>query len=167
MTALAGVSAAPLCLPVLTRGWVCLAAPSWATPARRKGSRLRRRLRRPCPGPGSPAPGGVVQAGQQPGGQLMASNVQGVIYLLHFDRPYRHASHYTGWVHSPTFLQPRLGAHRDGVGARLMAVIGEAGIGFQLARTWNGDRYRERALKRQGGASRRCPICRQQRRRRR
>jgi hypothetical protein len=26
----------------------------------------------------------------------MASNVQGVIYLLHFDRPYRHASHYTG-----------------------------------------------------------------------
>jgi hypothetical protein len=48
-----------------------------------------------------------------------------------------------------------------------MQVVGEAGIGFQLARTWDGDRYRERALKRQGGASRRCPICRQQRRRRR
>ena len=96
----------------------------------------------------------------------MAAQVQGVIYLLHFDRPYRHARHYTGWVHSPTFLQPRLGAHRDGVGARLMAVIGEAGIGFQLARTWEGDRHRERALKRQGGASRRCPICRQQRHRR-
>ena len=96
----------------------------------------------------------------------MAKHVQGVVYLLHFDRPYRHASHYTGWVHSPTFLQPRLGAHRDGVGARLMQVVGEAGIGFQLARTWDGDRHRERALKRQGGASRRCPICRQQRRRR-
>ena len=52
----------------------------------------------------------------------MAKHVQGVIYPLHFDRPYRHASHYTGWVHSPTFLEPRLGAHRDGVGARLMAV---------------------------------------------
>jgi hypothetical protein len=25
----------------------------------------------------------------------MATHVQGVIYLLHFDRPYRHASHYT------------------------------------------------------------------------
>jgi hypothetical protein len=70
------------------------------------------------------------------------------------------------WVHSPTFLEPRLGAHRDGVGARLMQVVGEAGIGFVLARIWEGDRYRERALKRQGGASRRCPICRQQRRRR-
>jgi hypothetical protein len=45
-------------------------------------------------------------------------------------------------------------------------VVGEAGIGFQLVRTWEGDRYRERALKRQGEASRRCPICRQQRRRR-
>ena len=97
----------------------------------------------------------------------MATRVQGVIYLLHFDRPYRHASHYTGWVHSRRFLEPRLGAHRAGVGARLMAVVGEAGIGFQLARTWEGDRYRERALKLQGGASRRCPICRQQRRRRR
>ncbi len=97
----------------------------------------------------------------------MATHVQGVIYLLHFDRPYRHASHYAGWVHSVTFLEPRLGAHRDGVGARLMAVIGEAGIGFQLARTWEGDRHRERALKRQGGASRRCPICRGERRRRR
>jgi hypothetical protein len=46
-----------------------------------------------------------------------------------------------------------------------MAVIGEAGIGFQLARTWEGDHHRERALKRQGGASWRWPICRQQRRR--
>jgi hypothetical protein len=53
----------------------------------------------------------------------MAKHVQGVIYLLHFDRPYRHASHYTGWVHSPTFLQPRLGAHRDGV-ARVPQLMG-------------------------------------------
>jgi hypothetical protein len=48
-----------------------------------------------------------------------------------------------------------------------MAVISEAGIGFELARTWEGDRYRERALKRQGGASRRCPICLAEQRRRR
>ena len=89
----------------------------------------------------------------------MARNVQGVIYLLHFDRPYRHAGHYTGWVHSPHVPGAPAGPHRDGVGARLMQVVGEAGIGFQLARTWDGDRYRERALKRQGGASRRCPIC--------
>ncbi len=84
----------------------------------------------------------------------------GVVYLLHFDRPYRHASHYTGWT---TSLLDRLQAHADGRGARLMAVITNAGIGFTLARTWPGTRSRERALKRQGGASRRCPICRSQR----
>ena len=85
---------------------------------------------------------------------------QGVVYLLHFDRPYRHAGHYTGWT---TSLLDRLEAHADGRGARLMAVITAAGIGFTLARTWPGSRTKERALKRQGGASRRCPICRQHR----
>jgi hypothetical protein len=86
-------------------------------------------------------------------------NGTGVVYLLHFDRPFGHARHYTGWVTTRTYLLPRLGAHTDGVGARLMQVIAEAGIGFRLARTWDGGRTRERQLKRQGGASRRCPIC--------
>jgi hypothetical protein len=40
----------------------------------------------------------------------MASNAQGVIYLLHFDRPYRHASHYTGKPASSGLLRPRLRA---------------------------------------------------------
>jgi len=44
-----------------------------------------------------------------------------------------------------------------------MAVIAEAGIAWTLARTWQGSRTRERQLKRQGGASRRCPVCRAQR----
>jgi hypothetical protein len=35
----------------------------------------------------------------------MASNVQGVIYLLHFDRPYRHAGHYTGRAASSGLLR--------------------------------------------------------------
>ena len=80
----------------------------------------------------------------------------GVIYLLHFDRPYRHAAHYTGWT---TSLLERIDAHESGHGARLLAVIRAAGIGFTLARTWPGTRSTERALKRQGGASRRCPLC--------
>jgi predicted GIY-YIG superfamily endonuclease len=81
---------------------------------------------------------------------------RGVVYLLHFDRPYRHAAHYTGWT---TNLLDRLDEHETGRGARLLAVIRYAGIGFTLARTWQGTRTRERALKRQGGASRRCPLC--------
>ena len=35
-----------------------------------------------------------------------------------------------------------------------MAVITQAGIGWTLARTWEGSRAGERQLKRQGGASR-------------
>ena len=78
------------------------------------------------------------------------------VYLLHFDRPYGHAAHYTGWTHD---LATRLAEHAAGRGARLLAVIASAGIGWQLARTWPGSRAVERALKRQGGASRRCPLC--------
>ena len=87
----------------------------------------------------------------------------GVIYLLHFDRPIGDlansrgfASHYTGWTLD---LPARLVDHAHGRGARLMQVIGELGIGWQLARIWTGTRSRERSLKQQGGAARRCPVC--------
>jgi hypothetical protein len=87
----------------------------------------------------------------------------GVIYLLHFDQPIGDlhnprgfASHYTGWTLD---LPTRLVDHAAGRGARLMQVIGELGIGWQLARIWTGTRTRERSLKRSGGAARRCPVC--------
>jgi hypothetical protein len=61
-------------------------------------------------------------------------------------------------------LDRRLPEHRNGRGARLLEVITQAGIGFRLARTWPGvTRARERQLKRQGGASRYCPICQAER----
>ncbi|GDY28768.1 hypothetical protein [Gandjariella thermophila] len=81
---------------------------------------------------------------------------QGTVYLLHFDRPYEHARHYTGWT---TDLDSRLAEHATGRGARLLEVVSAAGIGWELARTWPGTRARERQLKRQGGASRHCPMC--------
>ncbi|WP_395110731.1 hypothetical protein [Actinomadura sp. SCN-SB] len=46
-----------------------------------------------------------------------------------------------------------------GTGARLLQVVRAAGIEWRLARVWPGDRYRERAIKRQGGASRCYPLC--------
>jgi hypothetical protein len=58
-----------------------------------------------------------------------------------------------------TDLPARLTAHRDGRGARLIEVITAAGIGFRVARTWTGDRTRERQIKRQGGLGRCCPLC--------
>jgi hypothetical protein len=59
----------------------------------------------------------------------------------------------------PRDLARRLAKHGTGCGARLMLAVREAGITWQLARTWPGDRTRERQLKRQGGAARRCPLC--------
>jgi predicted GIY-YIG superfamily endonuclease len=85
----------------------------------------------------------------------MSANA-GIVYLLHFDRPYAHAAHYTGWTAD---LHQRLNEHAAGRGARPLAVTKTAGIGWRLARTWPGTRHTERALKHQGGASRRCPLC--------
>jgi hypothetical protein len=80
----------------------------------------------------------------------------GTVYLLHSDRPYRHARHYLGWAAD---LDSRLTEHAAGNGARPPAAVRTAGIGWTLARTWTGTHARERQLKRQGGASRRCPLC--------
>jgi predicted GIY-YIG superfamily endonuclease len=82
--------------------------------------------------------------------------ITGTVYLLHFDRPYGHARHYTGWT---TDLTARLAEHANGRGARLLAVAKAAGIGWSLARTWAGTRALERSLKRRHGASRFCPLC--------
>jgi len=80
----------------------------------------------------------------------------GTVYLLHFDRPYKHARHYLGWA---SHLDARLDHHANGTGARLTAVVRDAGISWTVARTWTGSRTRERQIKRQGGLSRSCPMC--------
>ena len=87
----------------------------------------------------------------------------GTIYLLCFvdeqgrHTPYRHAGHYMGWTQD---LDARIEAHRAGKGARLIQVITAAGLGFVMARTWEGDRHQERALKNRKEGPRLCPICR-------
>jgi len=91
-----------------------------------------------------------------------SASPSGVVYLVHFTQPYRHARHNTGWTAN---LESRLAEHQARRGARLLQVVTQAGIEWTLARTWQGTRERERQLKRQGGASRRCPICRADRER--
>lgn len=102
----------------------------------------------------------------RPDGQVGTS---GIVYLLCFDELYMPypgaplyccARHYTGFVPGgPRALARRLAEHGTARGARLMLAVRKAGITWQLARTWPGDRTRERQLKRQGGAARRCPLC--------
>lgn len=82
---------------------------------------------------------------------------KGTIYLLHFTKPFSHARHYLGWTERE--LPVRLKEHENGGGARLLAAVASAGIGWHLARTWDGTRARERQIKRQGGLSRCCPLC--------
>jgi hypothetical protein len=82
--------------------------------------------------------------------------LMGTVYLLHFDRPYKHARHYLGWAGN---LDARLAVHGTRHGARLLAVLRAEGIGWQLARTWPGDRNRERQLKNMGSSARHCPMC--------
>lgn len=61
-------------------------------------------------------------------------------------------------------MDSRMARHRAGDGAKLIAAITKAGIGFVVARTWAGDRNFERQLKRRKKSRELCPICREERR---
>lgn len=92
----------------------------------------------------------------------------GVVYLIHFDQPYRHARHYLGWVANPAGLRRRLANHRRARLAtwrrhrqsKLMAAVGTAGIGWSLARTWPDKTVaEERRMHRLRANPRLCPLC--------
>ena len=77
------------------------------------------------------------------------------VYLIHFNKAYRHARHYIGFT---TNLDKRITDHLCGMGARLMEVITNAGIEWRVARTWQGDRRLERRLKGWHNAALLCPL---------
>jgi hypothetical protein len=82
-------------------------------------------------------------------------------YLLHFERP-SSTRGYLGFAEDP---ERQLDLPRSGRDARLVEVVVAAGIGFQLVRTWEGDRTLERVLKnRHNAPARLCPLCRTERR---
>ena len=82
------------------------------------------------------------------------------LYLLHFERPFKHAKHYLGWAEDDEAMARRIQKHREGKGANLMKYVKLAGIDFVVARTWAvGSRRKERSIKKQGGLGRCCPIC--------
>lgn len=84
-----------------------------------------------------------------------------MVYLLHFHTPFKHARHYLGYTDN---LTSRIEAHSHGRGARLMEVVTEAGITWEVARTWSdGTRIKERQLKNRKNTWKLCPICRAER----
>lgn len=84
---------------------------------------------------------------------------------MHFERPFKHAKHYIGFVDTAggrdpqRALETRLDYHRKGQGSKLLRAVSLAGISFEVVRTWpTGDRTMERRLK--GHSSTRyCPSC--------
>lgn len=81
-----------------------------------------------------------------------------MVYLIHFDKPLKHAQHYIGYTHD---LDQRFHAHSCTTdGAKLLHAVRDAGIGFQVVNVWaNGDRGLERDLKNKKNARRFCPVC--------
>jgi predicted GIY-YIG superfamily endonuclease len=89
------------------------------------------------------------------GDEAMATET-GTVYLICFNRQYKHARHYIGFT---TNLDKRITDHLCGQGARLIEVITNAGIEWKVTRTWQADRNFERYLKNRKEGPRLCPIC--------
>lgn len=87
--------------------------------------------------------------------------MSGWIYLVHFERPYRHAQHYVGWTRE---LRQRFYRHTSDAplrrGSALMRAVVAAGIGFKVVAVWSGTRTDERQIHQHRNNKRRCPVCR-------
>ena len=96
----------------------------------------------------------------------------GLVYLLHFTTPYRHAAHYMGATGLP--MEYREAAHRGrvlhdgdqsyGRPAKLVKALLDAGGDFVVADVWETDTLEqafdlERKFKKQGSRRRLCSIC--------
>lgn len=81
------------------------------------------------------------------------------VYLLHFDKPLKHAQHYIGWCKDDT-ADRRFATHLKGRGSALVRAAIQQGIGVTLVRQWEGKpRTFERQLKNRKNARRLCPCC--------
>lgn len=86
------------------------------------------------------------------------------VYVLHFDKPYKHAKHYTGIAKN---IEKRIKLHRSGHGARLTQVLKENGISFTCRviaeyPIFSMAHAEEKRLKKKvKNPNRYCPICKE------
>lgn len=79
------------------------------------------------------------------------------LYLIHFEQKYEHARHYLGLSND---VKRRLEEHRSGQGNPLMKAVTEAGISWEVVRTWkHADRMLEVQLKSRHNSKLLCPVC--------
>jgi predicted GIY-YIG superfamily endonuclease len=85
-----------------------------------------------------------------------------MVYLIHFDKAYRHAQHYIGFTDN---LEQRMHDHELGTkGSKLLKAVRDVGINFKVVRTWpDGDRTFERKLHNYKKSSHLCPVCQAER----
>src|SRR5215472_9534358 len=89
-------------------------------------------------------------------GNHCSMEADGIVYLLHFDRPYMgRMQHYVSFTHD---LERGLESHRQGTGGVTTKRAFDQGITFTLARTWPGTPKLKRQIKDRGPVNY-CPIC--------
>ncbi len=83
-----------------------------------------------------------------------------MLYLIHFEQPYKHAKHYLGYVKEPWLLERRMKRHGTCEGSALMRAVRKAGIKWRLVAVWpEGNQTRERQLKNRKETPKFCPCC--------
>lgn len=87
-----------------------------------------------------------------------------MVYLLHFDRGYKHARHYIGATSSPDAARQLANGEVPPFNVPLLTAARLDGVTFTVARTWPGDEVEAAKLRAQGGAARLCRCCANERR---
>lgn len=83
-----------------------------------------------------------------------------MVYLIHFDRPLHHASHYIGYSKNKLTFKNRIDHHRRGTGAKILRELNRLKIGWEVVRVWKDkDGNFERLLKKSKNSKRYCPTC--------
>lgn len=82
-----------------------------------------------------------------------------MIYILCFERPFKHARHYVGFTKRNDVAE-RVEQHLKGQGSPLLRAVVAAGIPVVLATSFEGTRDDERTLKNCKNAAFFCPRCR-------
>lgn len=82
-----------------------------------------------------------------------------MVYLLHFDRPVKHARHLITVAHSSFGAIGRRVSYEQLADEPLVRAARAAGVTLTIARVWDGGEARARQLRHTGGSTRMCPVC--------